>query len=1237
MQVAVKPHLFDRKPRVDAIPHGKTVAEIVEHLKDKETFDGAVVVEINGDIVPQSMWHCVKPKEKANVNVYVDPQGGGGGGKNPLQIVFQIVILVASIYFPPLAALGLAPAAQLALRVGILVAGSLLQNALFKPSAPSLDGLNTNAYKDSPTYSITGGRNEARLFQPVPVVIGKHKVIPAYGTLPYTEISGDDEYLNQLFIGGYGPIKIEDIKIGDTPLDDYDDVEIEIREGFEDDDPITIIPNQVSQNNIGAQLEQATSWVQRNTSSNTDKISVDIAFTRGLTAYNNQGQRIPRTVTVEVQYRASGATTWISRPDIVTTRTSVGTVRVGQAWSVDRGSYEVRLRRTTADSSSNQIVDDTTWSVLRSFRNDPPVNFPFPLAMIAVRIKASGQLNGAIDQLSFTGTSYVDEWDGSEWVANQPSQNPASLMRAVLLHNANARRRSLAQIDDTGFVDFWNWCNDRGYQFNMVRDFRSSVWDVCQDICSAARAAPTIIDGKWSAILDDPDKPVAQYFTPRNSWGFESTKNFPIIPDAFRVKFFDEDNGYKEDERIVYADGKDADNATTFEGLEVSGVTSSDLAWKHARYHLAQTILRPETYSFKTGLDNLRCTRGDIIEVGHDVPLWGNGYPRVKSLVTSGSNTTGIVVDDPVIMVTGNDYVIKVRRDDGTSFLADLVNVSGENSELEFVTPVATDDGPQVGDLCMFGVTELETVKLIVKAINPSKNEVATLICEDYAPDIQNADTGPIPPFVPNVSSQPDITQVSAAIPTITNIESGTAALEVDATGNFRARIIVSVAPNSGSPRTEYFVVRIRRLTGEWRSITGDEGQTVFSFGDVVEGDDYEIQAKSVTIYGIHSAWSTSQFETVVGQSEPPGNVTGFSVNIIGSSAYLSWDAVGDIDVKSYRIRWAPEKSGVTWGSAVDVMTGVTTNSATIPAQVGTYLVKAVDYAGNESPIAAAAITNISYIRGLNFVEALEEGPDDWAGTFADTRYDPDLVGITLDWVGAQLLTESGDTLVSESGDNLFASVPDGGFVGSGTYELPGYIDLQDVFTVRSSATIEAQGYDIFSAIQLLTESGDTLTTEAGDLIQAEDPSSAPEGSWNVKLQYAITNDDPAGSPTWSDWNDFVVGDLTARALKARIVVTGTPINISPLITMVNVTLDMEDRVVGFQAAVGTGGATITFDPAFFVVPEIGISVSDGQEGDSYVITSKSEGSFDIAFTNGGSPVARNISGVAKAYGERAA
>ena len=89
----------------------------------------------------------------------------------------------------------------------------------------------------------------------------------------------------------------------------------------------------------------------------------------------------------------------------------------------------------------------------------------------------------------------------------------------------------------------------------------------------------------------------------------------------------------------------------------------------------------------------------------------------------------------------------------------------------------------------------------------------------------------------------------------------------------------------------------------------------------------------------------------------------------------------------------------------------------------------------------------------------------------------------------------------------------------------------------------------------------------------------------------------------------------------------------TPIVTALTVQVDMEDRVAGFSANVPVEGATITFSPAFYVTPQIGVTVLDGQEGDAYTVTDLDETGFGIAFTNGGSPVERNISGIAKGYG----
>ncbi len=102
--------------------------------------------------------------------------------------------------------------------------------------------------------------------------------------------------------------------------------------------------------------------------------------------------------------------------DLVTQHTFTRTdatssaIRVGHSWAVDKTkTYEVALTRLTADTDDTRTIDDVMWSVLRSIKNDPPVTFPKPLAMTALRIKATEQLQGVIDSLNAIVTSYAPD------------------------------------------------------------------------------------------------------------------------------------------------------------------------------------------------------------------------------------------------------------------------------------------------------------------------------------------------------------------------------------------------------------------------------------------------------------------------------------------------------------------------------------------------------------------------------------------------------------------------------------------------------------------------------------------------------------------------------------------------------------------------------------------------------------------------------------------------------------
>ena len=98
-------------------------------------------------------------------------------------------------------------------------------------SSPYLSGGGGILAQESPTLLLQGARNALRPFSVIPSVLGVHKSVPPLGARSFTEIVGDDHYLRILVVWGYGPLKIEDVKIGNTPIEEFEEVVFAMKPG----------------------------------------------------------------------------------------------------------------------------------------------------------------------------------------------------------------------------------------------------------------------------------------------------------------------------------------------------------------------------------------------------------------------------------------------------------------------------------------------------------------------------------------------------------------------------------------------------------------------------------------------------------------------------------------------------------------------------------------------------------------------------------------------------------------------------------------------------------------------------------------------------------------------------------------------------------------------------------------------------------------------------------------------
>ena len=441
---------------------------------------------------------------------------------------------------------------------------------------------------------------------------------------------------------------------------------------------------------------------------------------------------------------------------------------------------------------------------------------------------------------------------------------------------------------------------------------------------------------------------------------------------------------------------------------------------------------------------------------------------------------------------------------------------------------------------------------------------------------------------------------------------------------------VLLIDVTSESPFLDRFEVQYRR-SGQtnWTSLGQASGNKFEAVG--ISDGLFDIRARSITALGVRGPFNTiSGFYATLFET-PPETVTNFSANVVGNTLHLSWTPVGDLDLSHYKIRYSNKTSGANYQNSVDLVKKIPRpgNTATVPAQTGTYFIKAVDKLGITSTEPASIVidTNVADLDNLNFVARIEEDPN-FLGDRNGTALGQDDQGfyLTLDTDPAF------DSSLGLFDDSLgLFDGGSGGVVSSGTYQFDGYLDLGETYISRVTTILDVDFLDYTNSFDSASDLFDSREGLFDGDTSAFDTTSAG-------VQVSTTNDDPSGTPTWTDWRDFIVGDIAARALRFRAILESSSAYNAPAIRELAVEIDMPDRLESEQDITYTGTRVITFPHAFNVTPALGIAATLAN-GDRYEISSKSRTGFTITTYTGGS-ISTNpttIDYVAKGYGKELA
>ncbi|RKQ95413.1 phage tail protein, partial [Maricaulis maris] len=828
--LSLHPFTADSVQTVTA-PAGFTLADIVERHVPDPILRAHLVVELDGIEVDRGSWDVTRIEPGEFLLLRVRP--AGDDGSKILRTILQVAVIAAATWVGGGAGGAIASAFWAAAAAAtVQIVGSLIVNALVPPPQPNFG----QGEAPSPTYSVDGARNQRLVYRPMPVLFGEHRVYPPLQGIPVQEIVGDDVYLRYLLNLGPMPLDcdVADIRIGETPITEYVGVEYEVR-SKPTDPPITLYRDDPYTESVGSLLDGGA-WVSRSTQTDTTEIVVVLAFPQGLGQVDDQGRNKSLSASFEMRYRPAGSSDlWVTaRPTApqgnaaasaggsdrldwfvgegdlsnwtsnfpegtasgaqTETRSEPGRpFRVALRAAVPKGQYDVEVRRTNAaQGDSKQKFDRLEWAALRSISSRDPM----PLgdyAYMGVFIKASDQLSGVVDAINLVtkrrahtldaAIADADDPDLSEvsvddWNGEAATRNVAD--NTLFLYRGGHTAVPLAdsRIDWPAWAAFWRWCRDNGYTVDYVIDTPMTRAKAAQLLCAAGRARPIWINGKLSVVIDGPRADgERQLFTPRSTRGFRWRKAFPGTVHALRVAFTNREQGYREDEMLVFADGYSELGeagggptgtlaASAYEKFELPGVTDPEVVWKLGRFWLYTALLQTETVEFDVDIESVASRAGDLAAVAHDVMLVGLGSARVAGLTLDESgDVTAITLDQAadassglLVMEAGKDYAIRWREvvETGPSSgnykvtvtaALPVSTVAGPITALQLPDPVDPADAPKVGQLVAFGESGKETFPVLIKRIRPGRDFAARIEAVAYAPERFDADSGTVPAF----------------------------------------------------------------------------------------------------------------------------------------------------------------------------------------------------------------------------------------------------------------------------------------------------------------------------------------------------------------------------------------------------------------------------------------------------------------------------------------------------------
>ncbi len=1069
----------------------------------------------------------------------------------------------------------------------------------------------------------------------------------------------------------YNNAALKDVFLNDTPVlkstadstnpattdFNFQDVTFNPRFGTSGQTKVEGIESSSSVTAVGVTVTQSSPVTRQITNSNVDAANITITFPQ-IQKATDKGDLLGSSVSLKiaVQYNSGGFTDIIS--DTITGRTADAYQRDYRINFTGAFPVDIRVSRVTADSADTSLQDSFQWtsfaeivddsntyanSAYASLRLDSMQFQSIPtrkyrIRGIKVRIPGAGANSSGTPSVDST-TGRIVYPDGyifnGVMGAAQWCSCPAMVLLDLLLDTRYGFGNHITEssLDLFSFVTASKFANtlvsdgfggqEARFSCNVNIQSSSEAFDLINELAGVMRCMPI-----WSAgsilLAQDSPKDASYLFNLANvtSEGFSySGSGLKTRNTVISVSYFNMDS--REIDYEVYEDAA----AIAKFGVIIKQVKGFACTSRGQARRLAKAILfaeqnESEIVAFATSIDSGVVVRpGAVIEIADPVRSGLRRGGRV-----SAATTTQITVDDSTAtdLPTTNNPTLSVILPDGTVESRSVSNVSGAVITVSSAfsqTPNANtvwllqNDTVQAQKFRVITVEESDGINYAITALS--------YVNEKYA-------------FIEDGATLPTRTVSVLNLP-----KDPPAALQaeekiVEINNQAVSKLIVSWQPIVGV--TQY-QVNYRFNNGNFVSTTVSSPDFEIFNTDI---GTYEFQVFSYNAALQTSATSADLTFNAVGKTALPSNVTGLSAEPINEKLVrLRWNRSTDIDVTHggrVYVRHSPLTDGTgTFTNSTDLIQALSgaTTSAEVPYLEGEYILKFQDDGGR-------------FCAGETSV--ILELPDNLAPLITQTRRE-DLDNPKFQGTKTNISFDSTNNNLNLAGGGNFDDITDfdtvgslddfGGIVPEGTYDFGGTaggdtLDLGGVFSLDLKRHFLTEGFypsDLFDSRGLIDDITDFDGLTATEV--------------NAEMLVRVTQDNPSGSPTYSDFQTFANGTYKGRGFQFRAKLTSNDTAQDIRVSQLGYTASLQRRTEqGNVIASGAGAKAVTFTNPFFVgtssllgantnLPSVGINAQNMASGDYFEVSSVSGTGFTVHFKNSSNAsIDRNFTYQAVGFGK---